>query len=76
MRGPAALIEPGDVVVDVGADIGALTVPLARAVGPAGRVLAFEPQPTVFQNLCANLALNDLLHVQAFNAALLGLMAD
>jgi FkbM family methyltransferase len=55
-----ALIEPGDVVIDVGANVGALTVPLARAVGPKGAVFAFEPQPFVFYVLCGNLALNGL----------------
>lgn len=55
-----ALIEPGDVVIDVGANVGALTVPLARKVGPRGAVFAFEPQPFVFYVLCGNLALNGL----------------
>ena len=35
------------------ANIGPVTVPLARAVGPAGRVYADEPQRLVFQLLCA-----------------------
>jgi FkbM family methyltransferase len=40
-----ALAEPGSLVVDVGANIGFFTLPLSRAVGPAGKVLAFEPDP-------------------------------
>lgn len=63
------LCRPGDLVVEVGANIGALTVPLARAVGPGGRVVALEPQPIIFQTLCANLALNGLLNVEAHHAA-------
>ena len=39
-----ALLRPGDTVVDVGANIGAFSVPLARFVGPTGRVIAFEAQ--------------------------------
>jgi FkbM family methyltransferase len=39
------LVGPGDVVVDVGANFGWYTCLLARAVGPAGRVHAFEPVP-------------------------------
>jgi FkbM family methyltransferase len=35
--------KPGDVVVDLGANIGFFTVLLARRVGPHGRVLAYEP---------------------------------
>jgi FkbM family methyltransferase len=57
----------GDVVVEVGANIGGHTVNLARTVGPHGRVLAIEPQPVIFQSLCANLALNCLLNVDALN---------
>jgi FkbM family methyltransferase len=54
-------------VVEIGANIGALTVPLARAVAPYGRrVLAFEPQPLVFHLLCANVALNTLANVSTW----------
>jgi len=38
------LVKPGDVVFDLGANIGAHTVVLAQLVGGAGQVLAFEPQ--------------------------------
>ena len=44
-------------------------MPLARAVAPAGRVVAVEFQPVIFQMLCANLALNGLLNVDAVNCA-------
>ena len=37
------LIEPGDTVADVGANVGFLSVLAARLVGPGGRVIAFEP---------------------------------
>jgi len=53
------------VVVEVGANIGAHTVDIARMVGPRGEVRAFEPQRIVFQTLCANLALNQLVNVFA-----------
>jgi FkbM family methyltransferase len=66
----ASLLRPGDVVVDVGAHIGTLTVPLARAVGAAGSVLAFEPQPFLFRLLAANVALNGLDQVQVFEHGL------
>jgi len=61
--------RPGNTVVEVGANIGGHTVAIARAVGAAGRVVAIEPQPIVFQALCANLALNCLLNVTALNCA-------
>lgn len=63
------LVSTDDVVIEVGANMGSFTVPLARKVGAGGLVFAFEPQLIVFQQLCANFALNDLVNVQAFNAA-------
>jgi FkbM family methyltransferase len=63
------LIVPGMTVVDVGANIGSLTVPFARLVGPGGKVIAFEPQRIIYQMLCGNLALNALDNVFAYNSA-------
>ena len=62
-------LKPGMVIVEVGANIGAHTVFLAQAVGPCGRVLAFEPQRIVYQTLCANLALNSITNVDCRHAA-------
>lgn len=64
------MLRPGDVAVDVGANIGAHTVPLARMVGPTGRVIAYEPIRLTFQLLCANVALNSLGWVDCVHAAL------
>jgi FkbM family methyltransferase len=63
------LLRPGDVVVEAGANIGALTIPIAHAVGPAGAVYAIEAQRRVFQVLCANVALSGLPHVRTLHAA-------
>lgn len=59
------LLRPGCMVVEAGANIGTHTIPLAKAVGPTGRVFAFEPQRIVHQTLCANVALNSLTNVVA-----------
>jgi FkbM family methyltransferase len=56
-------ISADSAVVEVGANIGAHTVFLAKHVGPQGRVWAFEPQRLAFQTLCANVALNHLTNV-------------
>jgi len=61
-------VKPGQIVMDVGANIGAHTIFFAQTVGPQGRVVAFEPQRPVFQTLCANVALNALNNVVTFHA--------
>ena len=62
------LLAPGDIVIDVGANIGDLTLPLARYVGDAGRVFAIESHAEVFNVLCANLALNGITNTRPINA--------
>src|SRR5260370_653679 len=52
------LVKPGDTVFDIGANIGAHTLGLARSVGASGHVLAFEPADFAFAKLKRNLALN------------------
>ena len=64
------LLEPGDVVVEAGANIGALTVPIAQCLGAEGQIYAFEPQQLTYQVLCGNLALNSIKNTAAFNLAL------
>ena len=60
-------LRPGDRVVDIGANIGDLTLPLARMVGPAGSVHAIESNAEVFNILCANMAINDMRNVKPLN---------
>lgn len=60
----------GETVVDVGAHIGGFTVKAARAVGPTGRVLAFEPANENFHLLVMNVEANRLANVTPFNIAL------
>lgn len=55
------LARPGDVCLDVGANVGTWTLPLARRVGPAGRVVAFEPCPGNCDRLRRNADLNAAL---------------
>ena len=64
-----ARLAEGDVVVDVGANVGYLTVAMAIAVGPAGRVIACEPAAEPFVRLRENLSLNQLRNVDAHNVA-------
>lgn len=59
------LIRPGMTVVEVGSNIGPHSVDMARACAP-GPFYAFEPQPRIFQILCANLALNGVDNALAY----------
>src|ERR1044071_5209268 len=63
-----AFLRAGSTVIDVGANLGDLTIPLARAVGETGKVYAIESHPAIFNVLCANLALNGLENVKPINA--------
>lgn len=57
-RALAAHVKPGMTVLDVGANIGSHTLHLARLVGSAGRVHAFEPTAFGYAKLQRNLSLN------------------
>jgi len=54
----AALVKPGMVVADVGANLGYYTMLMADLVGPTGRVHAFEPNPVMLRRLRRNIAVN------------------
>lgn len=64
------MVMPGDVVVDIGANIGYFTLLASRIVGEQGRVYAFEPAPQNFALLSKNLAANGYRNVRAFRKAL------
>ncbi len=63
------ILKPGDVVVDVGANIGYYTTLAAKIVGPSGRVIAIEPFPETFAALRDNVLRNGLTNVELVNAA-------
>ena len=60
----------GDVFIDIGANLGSYTVPIASHVGPLGTVIAFEPFRWLYQLLNANVAMNGLMNVWAYQVAL------
>lgn len=51
----SALLRPGDVVYDIGANDGSIALCLARIIGPEGVVVAFEPVWSTYVRLCRNL---------------------
>ncbi len=65
-----AVLRPGDVFVDVGANIGYFSLLASRLVGESGAVLAFEPERDNYRLLEANCRLNDCANVRCFKAAL------
>jgi FkbM family methyltransferase len=67
-------VKPGWTVLDIGANIGAHTLPLAELVGETGRVIAFEPTDYAFGKLKKNLELNPEIkkRVEAVQAMLVG----
>ena len=63
----SVLVQPGDVVFDIGANIGAFTVPFGRLVGHDGSVTAVEAQPALFDILRSNVmnnALDGVVHAR------------
>lgn len=62
-------VQPGQVVYDLGANVGYVSLLFARAVGPQGRVFAFEPLPANQDRLRQNLEHNPGLHVELILAA-------
>jgi FkbM family methyltransferase len=63
-------LRPGDVVVDVGANVGLYSLLAARRVSPGGRVLSFEPSSDEFARLAWALRANGIDNVVASNTAL------
>lgn len=53
-------LRPGDVVADVGANNGFTGILFARAVGPSGKVVGFEPSPANLEAARENIRLNDV----------------
>lgn len=63
-------LQPGEIAIDVGANIGWYSVLLARLAAPGARILAFEPDPATYQLLQTNIAANGATQVTALNLAL------
>ena len=57
----SSIVKEGDVVFDIGANIGSHTLPLAKLVGITGKVFSFEPTLFAYQKQLRNLALNEHL---------------
>ena len=64
------LLQPGQKVIDIGANFGVYALSMARTVGPTGRLWAFEPASSTAQYLAAGIEANGFLHVSLERCAL------
>ena len=65
-----AVLRPDGIAIDVGANVGWHTLLMARLVGPRGRVLAIEPNPSVCEHLLCNVRLNQFAQVEIVPCAM------
>lgn len=63
-------VKNGDVALDIGANLGLMTLRLAKRVGASGTVHAFEPNPIMLQYLDATLARNKYVQIKLHRVAL------
>jgi len=68
IRKSVSLCLPDPVVLDIGANIGIVSLSIANSVQGA-KIFAFEPQRIIFQMLAGNMALNSIENVFCFNLA-------
>ena len=66
----SSIVADGDIVFDVGANIGDTTLLLAKQTGRMGKVYAFEPLPVVNRILRFNSTLNGMEQIRIFDYAL------
>ena len=64
------ILRRGDVVIDIGANIGLMSLYAAKLVGKAGEIMSFEPMMEEYDVLLKNIHLNRFEHVHAHNIAL------
>jgi FkbM family methyltransferase len=62
-------VSAGDTVYDIGANLGYVSLSLAKQVGPSGQVVAFEPVPRNIELLRRNIELNGLRNIRLFELA-------
>jgi FkbM family methyltransferase len=65
-----SILKPGDTFVDIGANIGTISLEASYLVGNEGRVIAFEPTKLIYECFVQNIALNDMQNITSYNLAL------
>ncbi len=65
-----SMLQKGDVFVDVGANIGLMSILAAKSVGDTGKVISFEPNPKTRDVLEQNIAVNTISNIQVSKFAI------
>jgi len=63
-------IKKGDVLIDIGSNIGLFSLHASKIVGDTGKVFAIEPTPITFKRLVENINLNQFNNIKTFNIGL------
>lgn len=72
----AKTLQPGDIFIDIGANVGYYSLLASKLVGPRGSVFAFEASPSIFEMLQNNLRANRATNVKSFNVAITATSCD
>ncbi len=64
------IVKPGDLCIDIGANVGGITLVMSFTTGRKGKVIAIEPHPSMVERLKANIELNRLDNVSIMPVAL------
>ena len=63
-------LKQNDVFIDIGANIGTVTLEASKKIGNDGKIFSFEANPKVFQFLKGNVDLNNCKNIELYNLAL------
>ena len=66
----ASCLNRGDCFIDIGANIGLMSIFASQCVGNSGKILAFEAHPETHELLLENIQLNKIENIKTFNFAL------
>ena len=64
------ILRPGDIVIDLGCHSGRHSIPMSRAIGNTGRVLAFDPLETPLAHLKQEIRTQQITNIEIYNFAL------
>ncbi len=65
-----SLVKPGSIVVDIGANVGTISLPLSYHVTNNGKVIAIEASPTTYTYLHGNITFNQIENIVPMNVAI------